>query len=92
MRELERVCKPGGEVILVNHFSRDKGLRGSVEKGMARFAEGLGWRPEFPRETVMVCDGLRLVDESPMKPFGLFTMMRFRKAPESALQSAAAQA
>jgi phosphatidylethanolamine/phosphatidyl-N-methylethanolamine N-methyltransferase len=92
MRELERVCKPGGEVIVVNHFSQDKGIRGTVEKGMARFAEDLGWRPEFPKETVMVCDNLSLVDESPMKPFGLFTMMRFSKAPQPAIQAAATQA
>ncbi len=84
MRELSRVCRPGGEVILVNHFSTDKGLRGKVEKGMARFAEDLGWRPEFPKETVMVCDELRLEQELPLKPFGLFTMMRFRKDENAA--------
>ena len=28
MRELERVCAAGGEVILVNHFSQDEGVRG----------------------------------------------------------------
>ena len=83
MRELARVCKPGGEVILVNHFSTEEGLRGLVEKRMARFAEDLGWRPEFPKEAVMVCDELKLEQELPMKPFGLFTMLRFRKVAES---------
>ncbi len=88
MRELERVCRPGGEIIVVNHFSTDKGLRGSVEKKMARFAEELGWRPEFPKETIMVCDNLRLVDEVPLKPLGLFTMLRFHKLDEAATASA----
>ncbi len=83
MHELARVCKPGGEVILVNHFSTEEGLRGLVEKRMARFAEDLGWRPEFPKEAVMVCDELKLEQELPMKPFGLFTMLRFRKVAES---------
>ena len=95
MRELARVCRPGGEVILVNHFSTDKGLRGKVEKHMARFAEDLGWRPEFPRETVMVCDELKLEEELPLKPLGLFTMMRFRKSAQAdgkALQHGAGQA
>ena len=91
MRELERVCRPGGEIILVNHFSTDKGLRGSVERKMARFAEDLGWRPEFPKETIMVCDNLRLVSETPIQPFGLFTMLRFHKAPEAAEAGAAAE-
>ncbi len=81
MQELERVCRPGGEVILVNHFSQDKGLRGKLEKGMARFAEDLGWRPEFPKETVMISGDLQLVAEMPLHPFGLFTMLRFAKQP-----------
>ncbi len=89
MRELERVCKPGGEVIVVNHFSAEGGLRGVVEKGMARFSEGLGWRPEFPKETVMVCDSLKLIDETPLKPFGLFTMLRFSRQPEDIPHDAA---
>lgn len=79
MRELERVCRPSGQVIIVNHFSQDHGVRGAVEKAMGRFGEALGWRPDFPIDTLMVCDGLKLVDAQPLKPFGLFTMLRFIK-------------
>jgi phosphatidylethanolamine/phosphatidyl-N-methylethanolamine N-methyltransferase len=79
MRELERVCRPGGQVFVVNHFSQDHGVRGVVEKAMGRFGEKLGWRPEFPIETLMVCDRLKLVETQPMRPFGLFTIMRFVK-------------
>ena len=43
MRELSRVTKPGGEVMLVNHFSQDEGVRGWVERRMAPFADMLGW-------------------------------------------------
>ena len=79
MRELERVCRPGGQVFVVNHFSQDHGVRGKVEKAMGRFGEALGWRPDFPVETLMVCDRLKLVETQPMRPFGLFTVMRFVK-------------
>jgi phosphatidylethanolamine/phosphatidyl-N-methylethanolamine N-methyltransferase len=81
MAELERVCRPGGEVIIVNHFSQEHGVRGAVEKGMARFAGTLGWRPEFPVETLLGHDGLRLVDAQSLKPLGLFSMLRFTKEP-----------
>jgi phosphatidylethanolamine/phosphatidyl-N-methylethanolamine N-methyltransferase len=81
MRELERVCAPGGEVILVNHFSQDDGARGFLERKLAPFADFIGWRPVFELDRVMVCDRLRLVERRSLKPFGLFTMLRFVKAP-----------
>jgi SAM-dependent methyltransferase len=78
-RELERDCRPGGQVLVVNHFSQDHGVRGVVEKAMGRFGEALGWRPDFPVETVMVCDRLKLVEAQPSRPFNLFTILRFIK-------------
>ena len=83
MREMARVCKPGGEVIIVNHFSEDRGLRGKVEKHMARYAENLGWRPDFPESGVMVCDDLVLNERKKIFPFGLFHVLRLKKVSES---------
>ena len=80
MRELARVCRPGGEVLLVNHFSTDDGVRGWVERRMAPFGDKLGWRPVFDYDRVMVCPELTLIDKRSLRPWGIFTMMRFRKA------------
>ena len=79
MHELARVTKIGGRVLIVNHFSVDKGLRGAVEKRMAGFADVLGWRPEFPLETLLVSDRLKLVETRPVRPFGFFTMLEFER-------------
>jgi phosphatidylethanolamine/phosphatidyl-N-methylethanolamine N-methyltransferase len=81
MRELERVCAPGGEVILVNHFSEEEGARGWAERRLAPFGDLLGWRPVFGLDQVLVCDDLRLAERRLLKPFGLFTMLRFVKEP-----------
>lgn len=79
MAELERVTAPGGEVILVNHFSQEDGIRGWLERAIAPMGAVLGWRPVFPVERVMGQSGLELASRQPMWPFGLFTMVRFVK-------------
>ncbi len=90
MRELQRVCKVGGEVLLVNHFSQTEGMRGWVERRMAPFGDKLGWRPVFDMDRVMVCDNLELIETSALRPLGLFTMLRFAKRRESTRASRAA--
>lgn len=79
LQELERVVKPGGTVIIVNHFAADKGLLALIERGLARFASTLGWDPLFRRETVLDNTAMELVREERLAPFGLFTMMVFRR-------------
>ncbi len=80
MKELARVCKPGGQVLLVNHFSQEEGMRGWVERRMAPFGDKLGWRPLFDVDRVMVAPELELVESRALRPMGIFTMMRFNKA------------
>ena len=70
VHELARVTKPGGTVLIVNHFSVENGLRGAIEKGMAKHATKLGWRPEFPIDTLLVSEKLRLVSIRLVKPIG----------------------
>jgi len=91
MRELARVTKPGGEVMLVNHFSQTEGVRGWVERRMAPFADRIGWRSVFDLERVMVCDDLELVERKALRPFGLFTMIRFAKQDGEAQRTIAAE-
>jgi len=81
MRELERVCAAGGEVILVNHFSQEEGLRGLIERKLAPFANLIGWHSVFSLDNVMICEDLDLAERRPLMPFGLFTMLRFVKRP-----------
>ena len=84
MRELSRVCRAGGEVILVNHFSAaEESMLGWVERRMAPFADKIGWRPVFDVDRVLVCEDLTLVEKRRLRPWGLFTMIRFRKASEA---------
>ena len=50
IKEMKRVCKPNGDIYLVNHFSFDTDSRFMkiLEKGLMPVSKYLGWRPYFP--------------------------------------------
>lgn len=60
MRELRRVCRPGGEIFIVNHVRSDNPLLGAVEKGLAPFSAKLGWHPDFKLEEITAAGGTLL--------------------------------
>lgn len=81
--ELARVLKRGGEIILVNHFGAEAGLRRAFERGFAPLARRLGWRPEFPWARLAAWaathGGVRLIERRPMPPLGHFSLVRFER-------------
>jgi len=79
INEIERVCKPGGCVVIVNHFAAEKGLRSSVERCLAPLSNMLGWRPDFPLEEILARTGLSVVGTHSLAPFGLFTLLQLQK-------------
>ena len=91
MLELSRVTKPGGTVMLVNHFSQEEGVRGWVERRMAPLADLVGWHSVFDVSRVMVCPKLKLVESRSLRPWGIFTMMRFQKDAGAVTQQQAAE-
>jgi phosphatidylethanolamine/phosphatidyl-N-methylethanolamine N-methyltransferase len=53
LAELHRVCKPTGEIFLVNHVRSENPVIGAVEKGLARFSDKLGFHPDFDLRNVV---------------------------------------
>ena len=80
MSEIARVCKPGGEVVVVNHFKRTTGVLAMLERGFAPFANTLGWHSDFSDETILGESSLSPVERKSLPPFGMMTFMTLRKA------------
>lgn len=47
LEELHRVCRPDGEIFIVNHFHSDNRILGALEKALAGFSSQLGFHPDF---------------------------------------------
>lgn len=83
MSEMARVCKPGGQIVMVNHFAREKGLLAALEKVSARWPDLLGWHSDFDKSRVMDTDGLHLIEQTTLPPAGMMTFLVFEKIAPS---------
>lgn len=83
MDEVRRVVRPGGEIVLVNHFGADRGPVAAVEAWLGRRSASLGWHPQFPfavlGDWIAATPGIKLVERRRIRPFGLFNLVRLRR-------------
>jgi phosphatidylethanolamine/phosphatidyl-N-methylethanolamine N-methyltransferase len=85
MDEVRRVVRPGGEIVLVNHFGAERGPVAAVEGWLGQRSASLGWHPQFPfavlGDWIAATPGVRLVERRRIRPFGLFNLVRLRLDP-----------
>jgi phosphatidylethanolamine/phosphatidyl-N-methylethanolamine N-methyltransferase len=78
LQELRRVVRPGGDILMVNHFAAERGPRWWLERAMAPASRALGWHPDFAMESIFGPEDLARIEAEPISPFGLFTLVRLR--------------
>jgi phosphatidylethanolamine/phosphatidyl-N-methylethanolamine N-methyltransferase len=74
--EMRRVCKPGGEIIIVNHFTSRHRLVAGVERFLGNYAGRLGFEPDFPMERFSAESGLVPYEVLPTGMFGYWQLLR----------------
>ena len=89
LSECARVARPGGQIILVNHLYSETGWAAAVERLLAQKARALGLRPEFPFQRLADWasshGGAELIERRKVPPFGVYTLVRFRRAETQAV-------
>ncbi len=83
--EFARVIRPGGEIILVNHFGQPGGPLARIEEISAPLVKQIGWSSDFKASRVEAWarrnGGVEVAELKPVFPAGFFKLMRIRKRP-----------
>jgi phosphatidylethanolamine/phosphatidyl-N-methylethanolamine N-methyltransferase len=79
MAEICRVCKPGGTVIVVNHFHSSNRALGLVERSLTPATQWIGFRMDLPVEVVTGSRGLSVDSVERVNMFGLWKLIVMRR-------------
>lgn len=71
--EMKRVCKPGGTIVLMNHFKSDNPVLGVVETVFNPFAQGLGFKSNLEMTPLLDAVGLKPKRIKKVNMFNLWT-------------------
>ena len=88
--EMRRVCKPGGDLFIVNHFRHDNPLISGCERLLAPLSKLVGFRPDFALDEFVEQTDLDVIETSPVNLFGYWTLLRASRQARSAREAKAA--
>ncbi|MGP1678061.1 MAG: class I SAM-dependent methyltransferase [Burkholderiales bacterium] len=84
--EMRRVCKPGGQIFMVNHFHSRNPVLGGFERLLAPLSKQLGFRPDFSLDRFLGATGLDARNIRPVNLFDFSTMVEARNNKQGAAE------
>lgn len=87
VREMARVCKPRGRVVVVNHFGSDHDVVSWVERRLSPVTHHVGFRLDLPVRSILGVPGLVKEDERRVNLLGLWKLLVFSKRADAAALS-----
>lgn len=90
--EMRRVCRPGGELYIVNHFQHANPFVSGIERLLAPLSRLLGFHPDFPLENFLQETDLEVSECIPVNLLGYWTLLRARNGKAPAASTAPAHA
>ena len=86
VEEMKRVCRPGGKIVIVNHFRSKRKVIAGMETLVAPLSKYIGFRPNLDLESFLRRAGLDVIEERRTNAFGYWTILTCRNGtPEAAL-------
>jgi phosphatidylethanolamine/phosphatidyl-N-methylethanolamine N-methyltransferase len=77
--EAKRVCKPGGKIVIVNHFTTDVPLLGDLTEALDPITRWLGWRTNLRLKPFIEATDLRVERIYKLSKTSLYTVLHGSK-------------
>jgi phosphatidylethanolamine/phosphatidyl-N-methylethanolamine N-methyltransferase len=77
--EAKRVCKPGGRIVVVNHFTSEFPLLGSLTQALDPLTRWLGWRTDLKLKPFIETAHLSVDKAYKLSKASLYTVLLGRK-------------
>ncbi len=77
--EAKRVCKPGGWIVIVNHFTSERPLLGSFTQALDPITRWLGWRTDLKLKPFIQTTKLKVETIYKLNKSSLYTVVLCRK-------------
>lgn len=74
--EMIRVCKPGGRIMILNHFSNGNRVIAAIEKMISPLCTHLGWRTDLSMATVLDGTRLTVIHKQKVNPLRLWHLIK----------------
>ena len=78
LAEAKRVCRPGGEIVIVNHFTTDLPIIGSLTEALDPLTRRLGWRTKLKLKPFLQATDLTVEEIYKLSKGSLYTVIRGR--------------
>ncbi len=79
MEEMARVCRPGGTVLVVNHFRSRWLPLGWIERALTTLSQWLGFRMDLRIERITSTPGLEVRNVERVNLLGMWRLIEMRK-------------
>jgi phosphatidylethanolamine/phosphatidyl-N-methylethanolamine N-methyltransferase len=75
LAEAQRVCRPGGKIVIVNHFTTDLPVIGSLTEALDPFTRRLGWRTNLRLKPFLEASHLNVEKVYKLSKLSLYTVI-----------------
>lgn len=79
--EMRRVCRPGGEIVIVNHFRSRNPVVKTFEGTLAPLSKVLGFHPDLELDDFLAATELEVVKTTRANMFGYWKILTCRNNP-----------